>query len=285
MVAIDSVVGFAGGIASAVGQQSRFMRTVSPGRVFREHAHAFLGGLSVCLILSVWEWSFRSQAINPIFISAPSQIALSFYTLAQTELLSDMLSSGRAFLIGFGLAILVGILLGFLVGWFTPVEAVLDPFISFLYATPRVALLPLLVIWVGIGSNSEIAVVFLGALFVIIINTSTGVKNLDAALLKAAHSFGANGAQIFWTIALPGSVPFILSGMRLGLGHALVGIVVGELVGSRSGIGYLMAKGGSTYQTDRVFVGVLIIAIVGILFTALFKRMEDHFQSWMPERM
>jgi NitT/TauT family transport system permease protein len=117
----------------------------------------------------------------------------------------------------------------------------------------------------------------------VLINTLTGVRNLDESLLRRARSFGASDVQIFRTIALPGSVPFILSGLRLGLGHALIGVVVGELYAATAGVGYLIAVAGNTFQTDKVMVGVIVIASMGVLCTALFKRIEDHFQSWRPQ--
>jgi NitT/TauT family transport system permease protein len=126
--------------------------------------------------------------------------------------------------------------------------------------------------------------VFLGAVFALLINTLVGVKNVDTSLLRAAYSMGATDLQIFRTIVLPSSVPFILSGMRLGLGHALTGVVVGELYAATAGIGYTIAVAGNTLQTDKVFAGVAIIAFTGVVFTQLFKRIEDHFESWRPQR-
>jgi ABC-type nitrate/sulfonate/bicarbonate transport system permease component len=110
------------------------------------------------------------------------------------------------------------------------------------------------------------------------------MHNLDESLLGAARSFGASDVQIFRTVALPGSVPFIISGIRLGLGHALIGVVVGELYGSTAGIGYLISLSSNNFQTDRVFVGVAIVAGTGILFTIILRRIEAHFQSWRPQR-
>jgi NitT/TauT family transport system permease protein len=141
-----------------------------------------------------------------------------------------------------------------------------------------------MIIWLGIGPNSKIAIIFAGAVFSILINTIAGVKNLDSTILRAAHSFGASDLQIFKTVALPGSVPFILTGMRLGLAHALVGVVVGELYASTAGVGHLIAIAGNTFQTDKVFVGVVIIAAAGLAVTAVFGRIEAHFQSWRPQR-
>jgi len=253
-------------------------------RLYTAHDKLILGSASVVLFLAVWEWAGTSGAVNPLLSSSPSRIITTFQQLAQGELGSDVIISSTEFLYGFGLALLIGIPLGILMGWYRPVEGVLDPFVAVFNATPGVALMPLMIIWLGIGMPSKIAVIFLGAIFAILINTAAGVKNLDAALITAAQSFGASSFQIFSTIALPGSVPFILSGIRLGLGHALIGIVVGELYGASGGVGYLIAVAGMTFQTDKVLVGVVIIAVAGMFLTTVSKRIEDHFQSWRPVR-
>jgi ABC-type nitrate/sulfonate/bicarbonate transport system permease component len=124
--------------------------------------------------------------------------------------------------------------------------------------------------------------VFLGAVFAILINTAAGVRNLDPALIKAARSFGASDWQLFRTVVVPGSVPFILTGLRLGLGHALTGVVVGELVAAQAGVGLMMATAGATFQTSKVFVGLVIVATTGVLMTYVLSRIEQRFQSWKP---
>ncbi len=254
-------------------------------RTYKAHSSAILGGTAVIAFLALWEWAGSSGAVNPLFSSSPSRILHAFRVLiANGELGHDCAVSGVEFLYGFALAIVIGIPFGILMGWYKPLEAVLDPFVNFFYATPRVALLPLMIIWLGIGINSKIAIVYLGAIFAILISTITGMKTLDASQLKMARSFGATDVQVFKTIALPSSVPFILGGIRLGLGHALVGIVVGELYAATAGVGYLIAVAGNTFQTDKVFVGIVIIAGAGMVLTALFKKIEDHYQSWRPER-
>lgn len=262
--------------------------TRRPGKLamlYKQHGNALVGSVAVMLFLALWEWAGTSGVVNPLFSSAPTRIATAFGALvANGELAHDCVVSGLEFLYGFALAIIVGIPFGILMGWYRPLEAVLDPFVNFFYATPRVALLPLMIIWLGIGINSKIAIVYLGAIFAILINTITGMKTIDETLLKAARSFGASDMQIFKTVAIPGSVPFILGGIRLGLGHALVGIVVGELYAATAGVGYLIAVAGNTFQTDKVFVGIVIIAGAGMVLTAIFKRIEDHYQSWRPER-
>ncbi|MHB8621138.1 MAG: ABC transporter permease, partial [Chloroflexota bacterium] len=252
-------------------------------RFYNTYDGLILGGTAVIIFLAVWEWAGTSGAVNPLFTSSPSQVITAFRHLAvgpDAELGHDIVVSGEEFLIGFALSIVIGIPSGILMGWYRPLEAVLEPFVNFFYATPRVALLPLMIIWLGIGINSKIAIVYLAAVFGILINTITGIKALDASLIKAARSFGASDMQIFRTIALPGSVPFILGGIRIGLGHALIGVVVGELYAATAGVGYLIAVAGNTFQTDKVFVGVVVIASAGMFFTAVLKRIESHFDSW-----
>ncbi|MPZ88613.1 MAG: ABC transporter permease subunit, partial [Nitriliruptorales bacterium] len=173
--------------------------------------------------------------------------------------------------------------LGVLVGWYRYIEYALDPFITFLYTSPRIAFMPLLIIWLGIGLASKVAIVFLGALFPIIISTASGIKSTDADLLGVARSFNASDRQIFATIALPGAVPSIISGLRLGLAHGLIGIVVGELVAATAGVGYRMTQAGANFQTDLVFVLLGTIATVGVLLTALMRRLERRFDKWRPE--
>ena len=177
---------------------------------------------------------------------------------------------------------MIGVPLGILMGWYRRLDAVLDPFVSALYATPRIALLPLMMIWFGIGIASKIAIVFLGAVFPILVNTITGVRTIEADFIKVARSFGCNDRQLFLTVALPSSVPMLLAGLRLGLGHALIGIVVGEMYGATNGLGFLIAIAGARFQTDRVMVGIILIAGAGVLLTALLRAIERRFERWRP---
>ena len=259
-----------------------FAAPSAPARFYAAHLHTLLGTGAVILFLAVWQWAGTSGTVNPLFSSSPSRILATFHATPLAQLATDLGVSGGEFLAGFVLAVLVGIPLGILVGWYRPLAGVLEPFITVLNATPRVALLPMLMIWLGIGTSSKIAVVFIGAFLAVLINTTAGVKSLDPALLQVARSFGASSVQLFRTIALPGSVPFILSGMRLGLGHALIGIIVGELYGAKAGIGYRMSIAVNTYQTDKVFMNVMIIAGAGLAFTAALRLIETRFQAWRP---
>jgi ABC-type nitrate/sulfonate/bicarbonate transport system permease component len=242
-----------------------------------------IGSAAVLVFVAVWQVAAFRRVVPELFLPGPLDIANAFAAyVAKGQIWPDMWVSGQELIYGFGLSIVIGLPLGMLMGWYRRLNQALDPFVTFFYSIPRVALTPLLIIWFGIGINSKIAVVFLGAIFAIVINTAAGVRNLDPALIKAARSFGASDAQLFRTVVLPGSVPFILTGLRLGLGHALTGVVVGELVAAQLGVGLMMATAGATFQTSKVFVGLVIFATTGVVMTNILSRIEQRFQSWKP---
>jgi NitT/TauT family transport system permease protein len=256
-----------------------------PGRPsrLRRHEPLLIGASSVTIFMLIWHTVASARIMPELFLPGPLDIVRAFDQLfRQGAIWNDIWVSGQEVVYGFGLAIVVGLPLGLLMGWYRRLNYALDPFISFFQSAPRIALLPLLIIWLGIGIWSKIAVIYLGAFFPIVINTMAGVRNLDPALIKAARSFGASDAQIFLTLALPGSVPFILSGLRLGLGHALIGVVAGELLAAQAGVGLMMAKAGATFQTAKVFAGLIIIAGTGLLVTSILQRIERRFQAWKP---
>ena len=219
----------------------------------------------------------------PLFLPTPLEIVAAYQVYVQDgRIWKDIAVSGQELLIGYVSAAILGIFLGLMIGWYARLRYALDPFITFLYATPRIVLLPLFIIWFGIGVESKIAVVFLGAIFAVVINTAAGVRNLDVNLIKVARSFGASDLALFRTIALPGSVPFILTGLRLGIGHALTGVVVGELVAAQFGVGQMMAVAGATFQSAKVFMGLFIIAGAGMAMTFTLQWLESRFEAWRP---
>ncbi len=271
----------------AGGLEDRF--PAPPGGVRRRLRAAsrarLISTVSVVVFMILWEGVVRLSLVNPLFTSSPTRIVATFtQMLHEGSLGKDIRVSGTEFLLGYALAVVVGILVGVGMGWYADVAAVLQPFVSALYSTPRVALIPLLIIWLGIGIWSKVAVVFLVAVFQILISTEAGVRAADESLIRTAHSFGARDRQIFTTIVLPGAVPFLIAGLRLGLGQALIGIVVGELYAATAGIGYEIAVAGETFQTDRVFVGIVILATAAILLMWALRRLEVRFDSWRPQR-
>jgi len=253
-----------------------------PTRWKRYEAPA-VGTASVVFVLTTWQLA-ANAGLAGIFLPGPLAIVQAGIKLFQKgDIWVDIATSAEEVAIGYGLAVVAGLVLGLLMGWYTRFQYALDPYVNFFYSTPRIVLVPLFIVWLGIDIESKIAVIFLGALFPVIINTMAGVRNTEAALLRVARSFGASDALIFRRVVLPGSVPFILTGFRLGVGHALTGVVVGELIAARHGVGKLISDYGVTLQMDKMFVGVIIIAGSGMLLTTLLGRIEKRFQSWRPD--
>jgi len=254
-------------------------------KLYLNQEKKILGGTAVILFLLAWEsvgnWL---QLINPMFMSAPSMIFKAGWQMfASGEIWNDLYVSGIEFFWGYLLSIIVAIPFGIAIGWYKRFAYVCDPFVNAMNATPRVALLPLVIIWLGIGILSKVGIIFLGAVFPLLINTRDGVKTTPANLLTAARSFGASEWQIFRSVVLPSTVPFILTGLRLAVGRALIGVMVGELYAATAGIGFMITVAGATFQTDKVFVGVLIFAITGMALTEVIDRYEHRFDKWRPK--
>jgi ABC-type nitrate/sulfonate/bicarbonate transport system permease component len=244
-----------------------------------------LGTLSVGIFLIIWELTGNVfQWINPMFMSSPSLIFKAAVEMFRSgEIYNDLYVSGIEFLGGYFLAAAVAIPFGILVGWYKRMSYVFDPFINAMNATPRVALLPLVIIWLGIGILSKVGIIFLGAVFSILINTRDGVKTTPLNLLNAARSFGASEWMVFKTVVVPSTIPFILTGLRLAVGRALVGVLVGELYAATAGIGFMITVAGATFQTDKVFVGVGIFALSGMIGMELLTKIERRFDRWRPQ--
>jgi len=243
-----------------------------------------LGTASVAVFLITWELVGNTfQLINPMFMSAPSLIWKAALQLFESgEIWNDLRVSGIELLGGYSLAACFAIPFGIMTGWYKRMSAVFDPFINAMNATPRVALLPLVIIWLGIGILSKVGIIFLGAVFPMLINTRDGIKTTPQNLLIAARSFGASEWMVFKTVVLPSTVPFILTGLRLGVGRAIVGVMVGELYAATAGIGFMITVAGATFQTDKVFVGVFIFALSGMFMVELLTRVERRFDKWRP---
>lgn len=250
-------------------------------RTDKKSEKIILGTGMIAALLAVWELLAALHVEPPILLPGPADVGNAFGSVfSSSTIWIDLRTSGEEFLYGYLLAAMVGIVFGILIGWYTRIGYMLDPLVNFMYAVPRVALTPLLIIWLGIGLTSKIALVFLVAVFPVLINTSSGVRSLDSQLVRTARCFGAGDLQIFRTVALPASVPFILSGLRLAVGQAIIGVFVAELVGAQHGIGQMMTDAGNQFQTSTVFVGLIIFAAAGVVFTALVRGVERHFDAW-----
>jgi ABC-type nitrate/sulfonate/bicarbonate transport system permease component len=244
------------------------------------HSDMLISLASFTVFLIAWEIVTAAGWINPFFSSSPSRILKAAQWLFDHGLWNDILVSLNEFGLGMVLAIWLGIFTGLMIGWYDSLRAMIEPFINMLNATPRVALFPLLILWLGIGIESKIAAVFLGAFFPIVISVMKGVRTVDETLINCARSFGAKDRQIFTTITLPACIPFIVSGLQIAIGRGLVGVVIGEMLASQAGVGHMMSQASATFQTDKVFVGLVLLTGFGFLLTEAVKQVEKQLETW-----
>jgi NitT/TauT family transport system permease protein len=236
---------------------------------------------SVLVGLAIWQFVGLVVVKNSLFLATPTASILAMGDMWRSgDLQKAFVVSGEEFIIGFAIAVVAGILIGMLTASFEKVSLVLTPWISGFYASPIIALAPLLILWFGVGIWSKVAVVVSLVIFPMIINTEAGIRNTDEQLIETAKSFGANPMQIFTKVALPGATPMILAGLRLGVGRGLIGVVVGELAGSRAGLGFLINNASQVFNMPQLFAGVIILAAEGIVLTALFQRLEAVLVPW-----
>ncbi|WP_240376999.1 ABC transporter permease [Bacillus piscicola] len=255
-----------------------------PKKISKSQKNFMISVVSVLAFLIFWEIISYLQIINPLFISSPIGIIQAAGILfTDVSFWTNIRVSAYEFAVGFLLAIIIGIPMGIFAGWNHTFNSIINPFVSALYVTPKVALLPIIIIAFGIGVASKIVIVFLMAFFPIVMSATKAMSTLDQNLIKTARSFTATEFQIFKTIALPSTVPFLLNGIRLGLGQGLIAIVVGEMYASTAGIGYQLTNAGQNLKTAEMFVGVIVIAGTGVVLTGLVGLIEKRFSSWKPE--
>jgi NitT/TauT family transport system permease protein len=239
------------------------------------------GTLSVVGGLLVWEIVSRFLISNALFLAAPSQIAIAIYNLAVSgELWHHMGISALEFALGYVIASVLGIALGVAMASSITAKQALQPWVSGLYATPTIALAPLFILWFGIGIWSKVIVVISLVLFPVAINTEAGLRTTSERLIEMLRSFGATKRQIFFKISLPSALPFILTGLKLGIGRGLIGVVVAELFGSRAGLGRLISQSADAFNMPELFAGVVILAVAGIVMTAGFSWFEERLVPW-----
>jgi ABC-type nitrate/sulfonate/bicarbonate transport system permease component len=255
--------------------------------VWRRFEPTILGTGTIVLLLLIWQFLpdfVPMKAGTKLFFTVPSHIADTLWTMFATGSIWKPLGvSASAFAIGLAMAIVVGLPLGVLLGRSATLNAMIDPFITAFNATPRLVFLPLLMLWFGIGIWSKVAVVFLGAVFPLLINTYEGVRNADKLLINVVRSFGAGEWDIARLVVVPNSLPFIIVGLRLAIGRAVLGVVVSEFFGSQDGLGVMMVRAASQFKVDIVFAGLIVFAALSLIMTGLVKLIEDRLTRWRPQ--
>lgn len=236
--------------------------------------------IAAAVILLLWEILGRTMHWNPLFFSYPSKIWSGFLDLARGSLWGDLAVSGTEFALGMALSIAFAVPIGLLMGSFRNLYYAFDPIVSALYSTPVLVLAPMLVIWFGLGIASKVAIVVILSTFPLMINLTEGVRNTDRALRRAARSFGATHWRMYRDVFLPAVVPFFVTGLRLGIGRAMIGVVVGEYIASTRGIGHQINSDAEIFATSRYLAGVAVILVFSVVSMELLKVLERRLAPW-----
>lgn len=237
--------------------------------------------VSVVCGLILWQLIGEFVVSNNLFLATPTSAIHAMLSMANKgPLWRDIRVSGEEFIVGFIIASVIGIAIGIAMASNRGVAAVLQPWVSGFYATPIVALAPLLILWFGVGIVSKIAVVISLVIFPVTINTEAGLNATDKELIEAAYAFGATQSEVFKKVSVPSAAPYILTGLRLGIGRGLIGVVVGELFGANAGLGFLINNAAQVFNMPDLFAGLMIFALAGIVLTAGFRKLEQKIVHW-----
>jgi NitT/TauT family transport system permease protein len=263
--------------ATAAQLEGQGVRSSKPFRL-RDHPR-LITVCSVVVTIGIWEWYGRG--VDPLFFSYPTAILAAVPPMvASGELQRAALTSASALIIGFVLAVVLGVTLGLLMGRYWIIDRLFDAQVSALYSTPTVALIPLLILWFGLGINSKVAIVFLAAFFPILVNTHGGVRSVSRHLVEIARAERATEPQIFTKIIIPAALPFIMTGIRLSVGRAIVGMVVAEMFTAISGLGGAIVQYGNQFKTDKLLVVVILLALLGVFLTEFARAFERRLAPW-----
>lgn len=226
-------------------------------------------------------WQLIGSSVSPILLSYPTAVVAEGGTLVADGTLAEAFASSlQPFALGYVLAMLAGIPLGLFVGRYRMMEAAVGPYITAGYATPLVALLPLFIVWFGIGFTVKVAIVFTLTIFPIIINTWRGVQAVPKTTIEVGMAFGASPGQVMWKIIVPATLPHIMTGLRLGVGRAVIGIVIGEFFTAVNGLGGIIINAANSFNTARMFVPIIVILLWGVVVTQLVGLAERKLAPW-----
>lgn len=260
------------------------LKQIKP-RISEQAQDRILSILSPITLLIVWELTVRVGLLDPRFFPAPTAIVSTFVSLLESgELLANTWVSVRRLVLGLLLGGIPALILGIIMGLYRPIRAALDPLIAATYPIPKSAILPLILLIFGLGEASKVVMVAIGAFFPIIINTTAGVLEIDKIYHDVGRNFGAGRWQTFYTIALPGALPLIMTGIKLGVGLGLILIVIAEMIGAKSGLGFMIWNAWQIFSVETMYVGLVVISILGVLFTFILNELERLMVPWRSGR-
>ncbi len=241
--------------------------------------------LSPIAMLVLWEVATRAGVLDARFFPAPSQIFDTIVTLVQNgQLWGNTWASLQRLFWGSLLGGIPALVLGIAMGLYRPLRAIVDPLVSATYPVPKSAIMPLILLIFGLGEASKIVMVAIGVFYPVLINAVAGVREINKVYLDVGHNFGAGRWQVFRTIALPGALPLIMSGVKLGIGMGLILIAIAEMIGAKSGLGYMIWNAWEVLSVETMYVGLLTIALLGFVFTILLNEIEHVLVPWRAQR-
>ena len=240
-----------------------------------------IAALSPIALLLCWEGAARIGLIDVRFFPAPSSILIKLYEMIVSgEMLVHLAASAQRLAFGILVGGVPALFLGIAMGLSRRLRAAIDPLVAATYPIPKSAILPLLLLIFGLGEASKVAMVALGMFYPVLINTVAGVSTINRIYLDVGHNFGANRWQIFKTVALPGAMPSIMAGIKLGVGMGLILIAIAEMIGAKTGIGYMIWNAWQILTVDTMYVGLLVIALLGFVFSVALDALEKRLVPW-----
>jgi NitT/TauT family transport system permease protein len=275
--------------ATSTGTATVAPSTVAPAAklnfVLRALGRTGRAVIGVLLLIAVWEGAPRAGLVDRVFVPPLSEVLARWWELARS---GDLWANTEASLlragVGFALALAIALPLGLVIGWFRPIAEVLSPVLTIFWNTAVLALLPVFVLLLGIGEKSKIAIVIYACLWPILLNTISGVQNVDPLLVKSAQSMGLRPARLFQKVILPSAVPTIFTGVRLSGAYSILVLVAAEMVGARQGLGFLILNAQSNFAITDMYAGIITIAGIGLVINQALLALERHFSRWRAPR-
>src|SRR5580698_7751925 len=249
------------------------------------YRNVLLGGLAVVLFFAAWQAIFLVVPFNPLFVSKPSLIAEGYVDLIESgDLFHDLAVSAVPFVLGLGAAVIVGVPLGIVMGWRQRVGYALDPLMTVFYASPLVALSPLVVIFFGVGVGGKAVIIFFLSVFPFVFNACAGVRAVDPLLINVVRSLGGGEWDLYRKVIFPSVLPYIVAASRIAVGRALIGVLVGEFFAASEGIGYAISRFGDIFSLDRMFGCILTVLVIAVVLTEGIRWAERAAFPWRSER-
>jgi NitT/TauT family transport system permease protein len=251
----------------------------------QRHRNFLLGCVSVVLFFAAWQAMFYFVPLNTLFLTKPSLIASALVQMISSgDLFHDLAVSGVPFTYGFIAATLLGVAIGVVMGWRVKVGYALDPLMTALYASPLVALAPLVIVFVGVGVAAKTLIIFVLAIFPFIFNSYAGVRAVDPLLISVVRSLGGKEKDLYFKVIIPSVLPYVVAAARIAVGRALIGVLVAEFFAASEGIGYAIERYGNFFAMDRMFGAILAIMVIAIAFTEGIRWAERTAFPWRVGR-